>query len=154
MSVIRRAAALPLALATLLAVAGIAPAQDPSGSAAAPSAEGATAAGPRVDRMVLCRDVKDREPVDEGTSFPADVGDLVCFTQILDGAGKTVYTRWYVGDRLVLEHPLNVGAVRWRCWSRKRIDPAWTGAARVDIATESGDVLASREFTLVAPAGQ
>ncbi len=150
MNAIRSALALSFALAAFGAV-------PPAGAQSAPPADDPTAseapapAGtPEVARLIVCRDVQEREPVDPGTSFPADVDKLACFTEIANGEGKTVYHRWYVGDRMVLELPIQVGASHWRCWSRKTIDPSWTGGARVDVATEAGDVIASQDFTLGA----
>lgn len=148
MNAIRSACVLSFAFA-VLCVASPAGAQsaEPADDAT-PSAAPAPAGSPEVARIVLCRDVQEREPVDAGTSFPADVDKLVCFTQVENAEGKTLYHRWYVGDRMVLELPIEVGASHWRCWSRKTIDPSWSGAARVDVATEAGDVVASQDFTL------
>lgn len=153
MNAIRSACVLSLAFAVLCIASPVRAQSAEPAADAAPATAAAPAGAPEVARIVLCRDVQEREPVDAGTSFPADVDKLVCFTLVENGEGKTVYHRWYVGDRMVLELPIAVGASHWRCWSRKTIDPSWSGAARVDIATEAGDVIASQDFTLgAAPA--
>lgn len=151
MDFLRSACVLSFAFA-VLCLASPAPAQTAEPADDAASAAAPAAGAPAVARIVVCRDVQEREPVDAGTSFPSDVGKLACFTEVTGAEGKQVYHRWYVGDRMVLELPIAVGASHWRCWSRKTIVPAWSGPARVDVATESGDVIASQEFTLGAAA--
>jgi hypothetical protein len=104
------------------------------------------------DPVVICRDVQDRAPVDAGESFPSDVGTLVCFSRITGAESGQIYHRWYVGDRMVFEMPISVNGSSWRCWSRKTVAPSWQGECRVDIATESGDVIGSATFTLTSAA--
>jgi hypothetical protein len=101
--------------------------------------------------VVVCHDVQDRTPVDAGESFASDVGTLCCFSNVT-GANEPVqvYHRWYVGDRMVSEIPIMVKAASWRCWSRKTIQPSWTGPCHVDVVTEAGDTIGSATFTLTA----
>jgi hypothetical protein len=102
--------------------------------------------------VVLCKDVQERTPVDAGDTFPSDVGTLFCFSNVTGATSPVqIYHRWYVGDRMVMEIPISVKAATWRCWSRKTIVPSWQGPCRVDVATESGDVIGSATFTLAAP---
>ena len=157
MTGIRSACALSLAMLGIVCIVPPVPAQTatpaPDGAAPAKPSPAPDARAPgavTVPRVVICRDVQEREPVGPGTTFPSDVGALACFTQVAGAEGKQIYHRWYVADRMVLELPIAVGASAWRCWSRKKIDPSWTGAGRVDVATEAGDVIASQAFTLVA----
>ena len=160
MTGIRSACARSLVLFGIVCIVPQAPAQTatPAPEAAAPATTqpapdtGVSTPATTVPRIVICRSVQEREPVEPGTSFPADVGLLLCFTQVTDAEGKQIYHRWYVGDRMVLELPISVGAATWRCWSRKTIDPSWTGSGRVDVATEAGDVVASQAFTLTTAA--
>lgn len=113
------------------------------------------AAGTRVDRLAVCLRVEDRTPVGEAESFPSDVGRLWCFTQVETPEPPVqVFHRWYIGERLVNEIPIEVKGQRWRCWSRKTIRPSWTGPCRVEIATEAGDVLATQAFTLEPATGR
>jgi hypothetical protein len=100
-------------------------------------------------QVAVCTGVEDRAPVGEASNFAPSVGMLYCFTRV-DGAPAPtqIYHRWYVGDRLVTEIPLNIGASGWRCWSAKTVRPGMTGPCRVDIVTEEGDVLGTKEFTL------
>lgn len=106
-----------------------------------------------LSRLAVCTDVEDRTPVGEADSFASDVGKLYCFTWVEATNSPTqLYHRWYIGDDLVNEIPIDVKARRWRCWSTKTIRPAWNGPCRVEIVTEEGDVVGTQEFTLTASA--
>ncbi|GJM45027.1 MAG: hypothetical protein DHS20C21_18690 [Gemmatimonadota bacterium] len=116
----------------------------------APAAKGAqSTADISLAELAVCLGVEERTPVGEAEQFSSDVGKLWCFTKVLNADAPTqVFHRWYVGDRLVNEIPINVGASHWRCWSAKTIQPSWTGTCRVEILTESGDVIGTQEFQL------
>jgi hypothetical protein len=120
----------------------------------APAPEGrdapAEAEGLRLERLTVCQDVQEREPVGERESYPSDVGALFCFTDVRGAIDPPVqlFHRWYIGDRMVGEIPIAVKGPRWRCWSRKTILPAWTGPGRVEILTDAGDVLGTVGFAL------
>ena len=131
-----------LTLVALFAVASIGLAAD----------EGAVAdADPPIglETMTVCEDVAERVPVGEADSFPSSVGTLYCFTRVTtDEAPVQLFHRWYVGDQLIDEIPISVKGESWRCWSRKTILESWDGPCRVDILTEAGDVIGTREFEL------
>ena len=117
---------------------------EPADATAPASAPAATLA-----RIVVCRDVEERAPVDPGESFSSDVGKLTCFTDVrTENAPLQIFHRWYVGDELMAEIPISVKANRWRCWSTKTIRSKWNGPARVDVLTEEGDLLGSVDFAL------
>jgi hypothetical protein len=111
------------------------------------------ASAAKLKQLAVCTSVEERTPVGEAETFPSDVGKLWCFTW-LTGAKPPmqIYHRWFVGDQLVNEIPIDVRGGRWRCWSTKTILPSWSGPCHVEIATESGDILGTKEFTLTAAA--
>jgi hypothetical protein len=53
---------------------------------------------------------------------------------------------------MVREIPITVKMSPYRCWSVKSIQPDWSGACRVDVVSEGGDVLGSKTFTLTSGA--
>lgn len=127
--------------------------------AAGPStaADEGTQPAPRtsVTQLAVCRQVEDRAPVGEAESFPSNVGRLYCFTRVETPSPPVqIFHRWYVGERLVNEIPIEVKGRRWRCWSRKTIRTSWSGPCRVEIVTEAGDVLSTQPFTLEPAAGK
>lgn len=105
----------------------------------------------KLEQLAVCTSVEERKPVGEAEAFPSDVGKLWCFTWVAGAEPPMqIYHRWFVGDRLVNEIPINVRGERWRCWSTKTILPSWSGPCHVEVVTESGDILGTQEFTLTA----
>ena len=122
------------------------PAPAPAATSTAPAAATA-ASGISVMDAVIAKSVVDRAPQDTATTFPADVGQLICYTR-LSGAAGSVHHAWYHGDSLVADVELQVGGSPWRTWSRKTIPAGWTGAWRVEIRDASGAVLKRIDFTV------
>ena len=102
-----------------------------------------------VSAIAICEDIQERAPVGESETFSSEIGQLCCFTTVHHAGEPTqVFHRWYVGDEMVNEIPINVQGERWRCWSRKTIYSGWKGECKVEIANEEGDVLATASFML------
>ncbi len=75
-------------------------------------------------------------------TFEPDVGRLYAFSRVIGADGDTVvYHRWYYGDHLMAEVPLNVRSDNWRTWSSKSVMPQWVGEWRVVVVAEDGTVL-------------
>ena len=106
----------------------------------------------RVGYGVICLNVQDREPVGVDTSFSSDAGLLYCFTRIEGATDSTSVTHlWYYGQRKVSVTTLPVKSSRWRTFSKKEINPEWTGKWHVVILSEAGDPLAQLSFFIRAP---
>jgi hypothetical protein len=101
-----------------------------------------------VTDAVVCRDVLDREPVDAGDSFSADVGKVWCWSKIKDGKGTTIKHVYYYEGEEKAAIELSIGSSMWRTYSSKRILSSWTGPWRIDIVGEDGEVLKSLAFTI------
>jgi hypothetical protein len=135
-----------LSLLVLAAVAGPLAAQDTTQAAAAPAAGALSVAVGVVGRTVV-----DRAPQDTGTAFPADVGGLVCFTQIQGASADTpgtIHHVWFRGDEQVADVELAVRGSPWRTWSSKTVPVDWTGAWHVEIRDAGGAVLKRIDFTV------
>ncbi|MGD8374761.1 MAG: DUF2914 domain-containing protein [Acidobacteriota bacterium] len=107
-----------------------------------------------VEDAAIARGVEEREPVDAGTDFPADVGELFCFTRITGGSGDaetSVVHVWRRGEEEVARVRLPVRGASWRTWSRKRVLPSWTGEWTVDVEDTAGNVLETLSFTIGTP---
>lgn len=96
----------------------------------------------------IAKTVVDRAPQDTGTAFPADVGQVVCWTRVSGGTGATIHHVWFHGDTQVGDVELQVGGSPWRTWSRKSIPADWTGVWHVDVKDASGAVLKRIDFTV------
>jgi hypothetical protein len=90
-----------------------------------------------------------KAPVDTGTVFPADVGQVFCYTRIVGAAEATeVVHAWYHEGETKAKVSLPVNSASWRTYSSKLILPAWTGRWEVKILDSDGAILASRSFTV------
>src|SRR5437867_5535122 len=140
----------PIIALTLLAGGGLA-AQDTT-KAAAPAPAAAPAAAPataiEVTEGVVAKAVLDRQPQDTGSTFPADVGQVVCWTKLSGAEGSSVHHVWFHGDTQVGDVELQVGGSPWRTWSKKSVPPDWTGAWHVEVRDAAGTVLKRIDFTV------
>src|SRR2546426_7641410 len=116
------------------------PAPAPAPAAAAPSVT--------VVEAVVAKSVLDRQPQDTGAAFPADVGQLNCWTKVEGAGGSTLHHVWFHGDTQVGDVELQVGGSPWRTWSRKTVPADWTGAWHVEVRDAAGTVLKRIDFTV------
>jgi hypothetical protein len=99
--------------------------------------------------LVVATDVQDREPVGEGTMFPADVGQLVAWSRVSGAADTTIEHVWRFADAEVeAVVPLQIGGSPWRTWSTKQIPPEWAGDWVVEVRDQAGNVLATASVTV------
>ncbi|HLB82605.1 MAG TPA: DUF2914 domain-containing protein [Gemmatimonadales bacterium] len=140
----------PIIALALLAGRGLA-AQDTTAAtkaaAPAPAAAPATAAVD-VAEAVVAKAVVDRQPQDTGAVFPADVGQVYCWTKVAGAGGAAIHHVWFHGDTQVGDVELQVGGSPWRTWSRKSVPPDWTGAWHVEVRDAAGSVLKRIDFTV------
>jgi hypothetical protein len=107
------------------------------------------AAGLKIENMVFCTAVQDRQPVGADTAFADTVGTVYCFTRIVGGSDtSSVDHVWYFSDKEMTSVTLPVRSSSWRTWSAKRIGKGETGTWRVDVKSPSGEVLKSAEFVI------
>lgn len=137
-------------IALALVTRGLA-AQDTT-KAAAPSPSPAPAAAPAaavdVAEAVVAKAVVDRQPQDTGSTFPADVGQVVCWTKVAGAGGASIHHVWFHGDTQVGDVELQVGGSPWRTWSKKTVPADWTGAWHVEVRDAAGAVLKRIDFTV------
>jgi hypothetical protein len=108
-----------------------------------------TAVKMEVIEMMICTDIQDRVPVGADTLFLKTVGQLYCYTKVT-GAGESAKIAhvWYYNDQEMARVELNIRADTWRTWSSKKILEEWTGNWRVDVVSESGEILKSMSFRI------
>src|SRR6267154_5289952 len=139
-----------IAASALLLGRGLA-AQDTSRAAApaaAPAAPAAATPSVTVVEAVVARSVLDRQPQDTGAAFPADVGQLNCWTKVEGAGGASIHHVWFHGDTQVGDVELQVGGSPWRTWSRKTVPAEWTGAWHVEVKDAAGAMLKRIDFTV------
>ncbi len=94
-----------------------------------------------------CTGVRDRAPTGVGETFPANVAQVYCFSELTNVQSKAVHV-WYRADREIFRIELPVRAAYWRTWSAKRILPAMKGPWHVEVQDTAGKVLATARFTV------
>jgi len=106
----------------------------------------------KVEDGVLCENVKDLEPVNPGTVFPADIGKVCCFTRIVGAEEETTVSHvWYLNGEQIADVELKVGSANWRTYSSKNIDRMWRGDGMVEVKDADGNVIETLEFKIVSP---
>ena len=123
-------------------------AQAPTPAPAPAPAAAAAPADVSVSEATVAKTVVDRVPQDTGSAFPADVGQLVCWTRVVGAGGSSVHHVWFHGDTQVGDMELQVGGSPWRTWSRKTVPADWTGPWHVEIRNAAGTVLKRIDFTV------
>jgi Protein of unknown function (DUF2914) len=125
------------------------------GNTAVLAAQDSTAAPPTatprltLTEAVIARSIVDRVPQDTGSTFPAAVGQVVCWTKITGGSAEdTIHHVWFHGDTQVGDVALTIGGSPWRTWSRKTIPAEATGAWHVEIRDGSGNMIRRVDFTI------
>lgn len=138
-----------ITMALVIALAAPLAAQDTTQTPPpAPAAAPAPAASAVTVEAVLARSVMDRAPVDSGTTFPPDVGQLVLWTKVSGAAGSSIRHVWFHGETEVGNVELMVGGSPYRTWSRKTVPLDWTGAWHVEVRDASGAVVQRIDFTV------
>jgi hypothetical protein len=95
-----------------------------------------------VARWAFARGIEGREPVGESATFPADVGALFFFTQVIGADPPTEISHvWIYGGKDVAVIPLAVEASSWRTWSRKKVPSDQPGVWTVEVRGPEGVVL-------------
>jgi hypothetical protein len=103
-----------------------------------------------VEDGAICKDVVDHTPVEPGTSFPASVEKLYCFTKIVGAIDPTEITHvWFYGDIERARVTLAVDSPLWRTHSSKIIQPHEIGAWNVVVLDQFENVMESFSFTIV-----
>jgi len=105
----------------------------------------------QVDIAAICTNVIDREPVGTGISFPASVGQLFCFTRIINAQPPTRITHvWYYFQAERARVDLAVNSSTWRTYSSKIIQHHEIGSWHVDVLDSEGNVLKVIQFITTA----
>jgi len=140
-----------MVLLAVLSLGATAVAQAPKEQTAAPK-EQTTAPSPyQVEKIALGTGVESRELVGEATEFDVSVGRIYCWTRInSQNVPATIKHVWYADAEPAAEVPLNINYPSMRTWSSKVI---WAGKWRVEVVSETGEVLASTDFTVKAQPG-
>ncbi len=80
----------------------------------------------------------------ESDRFPADVGEVYFFTQIVGAEAPTDVTHvWIHGGKEMYSIVLPIEGISWRTWSSKGVPPDLTGEWTVEVRDVDGVALLS-----------
>lgn len=100
-----------------------------------------------VGAAAICKDLVNLEPVDTGTSFGVEEGQLYCFTKITGAQSPDHVTHvWYFDGTERARVDLAVNSIAWRTYSSKIIQPHELGEWHVDVLDSLGNVLKTLKF--------
>ena len=102
-----------------------------------------------VSRSAFTSAIENKEPVSELKTILNNVNNVYFFTELLGLDGHTITHRWEYNRKIMAEVPFKIGANRWRTWSSKSILPNWTGAWKVSVLDEGGNVIEQSEFEYI-----
>lgn len=132
---------IPTSLLALFALAVVGVVRPPAGAGQQADASLTVA------EAVVTTGVQDREPVDDISSVPADVGQVYLWTRITGAEGEVgVAHVWYHRDQERARVSLRVASPDWRTWTSKQIQPGWTGSWRVEVVGPDDEVLETVSF--------
>ena len=101
-----------------------------------------------VEKIAIGTSLESRELVGASTEFDDSAGRVYCWTKIVsETVPTTIKHVWYADSEKAAEVSLNVTYPTTRTWSSKAI---WAGKWKVDVVSERGEVLDSRNFTVKA----
>jgi hypothetical protein len=114
-----------------------------------PSTHAQSTASMNVESAVVCKSVVDREAMESGSSFPASVEKLYCFSKIIGIQNPTEIVHvWYHGEMERARMSLAVHPPAWRTYSLKNIHANELGAWRIEILDLSGNILKTIHFEI------
>lgn len=105
-----------------------------------------------VARAAFTTGVAEREPIDEVSRLGNDATRILFFTDLRDLQGQTVTHVWERDGNVVARVPFAVGSPRWRVYSSKNLEPAWTGEWAVKVVDATGQVIHAEYFEYVPAA--
>ena len=107
----------------------------------------------KVSRAVLTTDVVDREPVNvlkNDVKLAQISSSLSFFSELRNMQGQAVRHQWYYQGQQLASIELAVSSPRFRTYSTKNIMPEQLGDWRVEVIDADGNLLAQKEFRILA----
>ncbi len=100
-----------------------------------------------IQRLLVCQDVQDREPIGVSSTFPSTTEKVYAFLEAVDiPADTTADFVWYHGNDELARVTVKVGqGERWRTYANKNLY-GLTGSWRVEVQDADGSILGTVEF--------
>ncbi len=99
-----------------------------------------------VSRSQFTSAIVDREPVDLIETLSTDKNNITYFTELTELQGQTITHQWLYNGVVMFEKSFDVGGPRWRVWTRKSLQPGWSGTWSVNTLDGERNVILSQTF--------
>ncbi len=104
---------------------------------------------PILTSAVMCEDVQNRQPLNEGVVFSIGAGKVFCYT-VFDAVPENTFIthNWYNRDNLSTKIKLPLQPPRWTTFSAIQLRESDKGPWRVEITDSEGRVLQILRFSV------
>jgi hypothetical protein len=100
-------------------------------------------------QAVMCEEIRDHTPHNQGVVFSITNGKVCCFTAFDPVPERTfIYHRWFRRDRLITRIKLSLEPPQWSTVSRIQLREADKGPWRVEITDQTGTVFRVLRFSI------
>jgi hypothetical protein len=97
----------------------------------------------------MCEFIKNFRPHNPAIAFSTEMGSVSCFSEFDPVPERTIiYHNWYNRDTLVTVKKLTLNPPKWSSFSSIQLRESDKGPWRVEIVTESGDILKVLRFSI------
>ena len=104
---------------------------------------------PVLDKAVMCEEIKDFTPKNQGVVFSIKIGKVSCFTSFDPVPEETViYHKWFHKDKPSTIKRLTLQPPRWATYSSIQLRETDKGPWRVEIIDQKENILHTVRFTI------
>ena len=104
---------------------------------------------PVLDYAVMCEEIKDFTPKNQGVVFSIKIGKVSCFTSFDPVPKETViYHKWFHKDKPSTKKRLTLQPPRWASYSSIQLRETDKGPWRVEITDQKESILHTVRFTI------
>jgi hypothetical protein len=105
--------------------------------------------GLKMTKSMMCEEVKENQPSNEGLTFSSDLGKISCYTEFDPVPERTsIYHCWYFKNNLSTRRKLILNPPRWSAFSQIQVRETEKGPWRVEITDEEGNILQTLRFSI------
>jgi len=103
----------------------------------------------RMDRSVMCEEIKDFTPQNPAVVFSIKIGKVSCFTSFDPVPEKTfIFHKWFHRDDPSTNKRLTLQPPRWATYSSIQLRETDKGPWRVEISDQKGNLLRILRFSI------
>jgi hypothetical protein len=103
----------------------------------------------KMDRAVMCEEIKDFIPQNPAVVFSIKIGKVSCFTSFDPVPEKMfIYHKWFHRDDPSTKKRLTLQPPRWATYSTIQLRETDKGPWRVEISDENGNILGILRFSI------